>query len=124
MATKRKRAKEGPGSPSAEERWKETVKGWLRQKTTLEVVEARDVQRFKEENEKARILGHRTGGIPERPGGFKHKEWAKFRAQFQKGDELWIFSSPKETWAGLCGRAGFAIVRDGEVVDVFVSVLN
>lgn len=124
MANKRKRAKEGPGSPSAEERWKEEVKGWLRTKTTLEMVEAREVQRFKDENEKSRILGHRVGPIPEKPGGFKHEAWAKFRAHFQSGDEFWIFSSPKDTWNQLAGRAGFAIVRDGEVVDVFVSVIS
>ena len=82
------------------------------------------MKRFKDENEKARILGHRTGPIPEKPGGFMHEEWAKFRANFQKGDEFWIFSSPKDTWNQLAGRAGFAIVRNEEVVDVFVSVMS
>ncbi len=79
--------------------------------------------RFREANEKSRILGHKQR-IPEVPGGYKHEQWAKFRAQYQEGDEMRIFCSPKSTWHELAGRAGFAIVRDGEVVDVFVSVMN
>jgi hypothetical protein len=100
------------------------VKGWLGKRVRLDLVEARDIVRFKEMNEKNRILGRNVTPVPERPGGFKHEAWLKFRAQYQAGDELRIFCSPKDTWNELAGRAGYAIVRDGEVVDIFVSVMS
>lgn len=40
------------------------------------------------------------------------------------GDELWWYCSPDETWQHLCGRAGWAVVRDGRVVADQLVVLN
>jgi hypothetical protein len=40
------------------------------------------------------------------------------------GDELWEFMSPPETWAHLAGRAGIALVRDGEIIDSFLTLMN
>lgn len=127
MGNKRKRAKEGPGSPSAEERWQETVKGWLKERVNREEIEEADVKRFRETNERWRTAippMRRLQEIPEKPGGFKHDEWVSFVEQILPGDELWSFCSPKDTWDTLCGRAGYAIVRKGEPVVVYVTVLN
>ncbi len=52
------------------------------------------------------------------------KRWKPFVAQMQPGDELWRFSSPGHTWANLAGRAGYAIVRDGEIVHSLVTLMN
>lgn len=41
-----------------------------------------------------------------------------------KGDELWWYESPQETWDMLCGRAGWALVRDGKVVDEETMMIN
>jgi len=43
-----------------------------------------------------------------------HREWDEFRSQYRHGDEVWRFSNDQLT--SLAGRAGYALVRDGEVV--------
>ena len=42
----------------------------------------------------------------------------------QSGDEVWIFSSPKDDWESMCGRAGLALVRDNEIVGSYVIFVN
>jgi hypothetical protein len=42
----------------------------------------------------------------------------------EPGDELWAFSSPPETWQHLCGRAGIALVRNGEVIEAMTTMMN
>ena len=42
----------------------------------------------------------------------------------QEGDELWEFRSPRESWANMAGRAGIALVRNGEVVASIVTRMN
>jgi hypothetical protein len=49
------------------------------------------------------------------------ENWRKFIGQMVEGDELWSFESPPETWHNLAGRAGYALVRSGRVVDSIVS---
>jgi hypothetical protein len=52
------------------------------------------------------------------------ESWQEFIAIMQPGDELWWFCSPETSWKHLAGRAGFAIVRDGEIVARRVMQLN
>ena len=40
----------------------------------------------------------------------------RVHACLRPGDEIWRFATPPETWKAGAGRAGFAIVRDGEIV--------
>ena len=40
------------------------------------------------------------------------------------GQELWYFESPQETWDALCGRAGYATVEGGKVIDAHITTLN
>jgi hypothetical protein len=47
--------------------------------------------------------------------------WAK---RMQPGDELWTWSTPRWTWEDLCGRGGFAIVRDGKPIYHSWTVMN
>ena len=42
----------------------------------------------------------------------------------QPGDELWTFSSPAQSWEDLAGRAGVALVRDGNPIKVLVTMMN
>ena len=42
----------------------------------------------------------------------------------EPGQELWYFESPQETWNSLCGRAGYAIVEAGKIVDTHITTLN
>lgn len=52
------------------------------------------------------------------------EEWKKFEAQMQKGDELWFFSSPPDTWENLMGREGYAIFRNDKLIAGFTTLLN
>jgi hypothetical protein len=45
------------------------------------------------------------------------EKWRVFISQMGAGDELWFFESPPETWAGLAGAAGYALVRAGRIID-------
>jgi hypothetical protein len=51
-------------------------------------------------------------------------EWNALTAAAAPGDVAWYFRSPEATWAALSGRAGFALVRQGEVVAAFVTQLS
>ena len=42
----------------------------------------------------------------------------------QDGDVVWRFSSPRESWMYLAGRAGLALVRDGQIVHSFTRILS
>jgi len=41
-----------------------------------------------------------------------------------KGDQLWKFRSPEETWWELCGREGIALVRKGKIIGAIVTVTS
>jgi hypothetical protein len=43
--------------------------------------------------------------------------WQKVKRQARPGDEIWAFESPSNTWKKQGRRTGYALVRDGEVVD-------
>lgn len=45
-------------------------------------------------------------------------------ASLETDDEIWIFSSPKEDWKSMCGRAGLALVRDNQIVGSYVIFAN
>ena len=51
-------------------------------------------------------------------------EWREFISKMQPGDQLRHFFSPNESWLLMAGRAGYAIVRQGEVVDAFITILS
>jgi hypothetical protein len=50
--------------------------------------------------------------------------WQKLQRQARGGDELWAFSNPPSTWRKLGKCSGFALVRDGEIVDSVVTTKN
>jgi uncharacterized protein (TIGR02996 family) len=49
-------------------------------------------------------------------------EWAA--AHMRPGDELWEYDTGGDSWAYLCGEMGYAIVRDGRVVDFQMVAMN
>jgi hypothetical protein len=53
-----------------------------------------------------------------------HPEWKALKDAMRSRDELWEFSSPPESWQGLCGRAGIACVRDGRIFATIVLAMN
>jgi len=87
-------------------KWLVSVKGWLKVKLTVEEVEKqqkRDVNEFK-------LPRH-----PKMPKG--PSQWKALKARMQPGDELWSYRSPDASWVQLAGREGYALVRNGEVID-------
>jgi hypothetical protein len=44
------------------------------------------------------------------------REWEKLRAQAGEGDELWAFANPSNTWKRLGKKTGYALVRDGQII--------
>jgi len=87
-------------------------KEWLKRKMTIEECEREHL-----------VEDERLGSAPV-PFGFQHQAWLNLKHQIKMDDELWEFSSPPESWEHLCGRAGICIVRDGEIFDSIVTVMN
>jgi hypothetical protein len=47
-----------------------------------------------------------------------------FRTAQKPDDEVWDFSSSRDSWQHLAGRAGLALVRDGTVIETYVTLMN
>lgn len=47
-----------------------------------------------------------------------------FQVPTQPDDEVWEFSSSKDSWNNLAGRAGVALVRKGAVIEINVTIMN
>lgn len=88
------------------------IRDWLTKRLTVQEIEAEHS-----------VRDERLGPNPV-PFGFIHDQWLALIARMQPGDELWQFSSPPESWQHLCGRAGVALVRNGEVVDSITTAMN
>jgi hypothetical protein len=58
------------------------------------------------------------------PFGYLNGEWERLKAMMLPGDELWGFCSPPDSWQHLAGRAGYALIRNGEVIDCIVTLEN
>ena len=56
--------------------------------------------------------------------GLLHEGWVNLRAKLQEGDELWFFSTPIEDWKHMCGRSGYSIVRNGDIVASCITIMN
>jgi hypothetical protein len=56
-----------------------------------------------------------------RPFGFQHRKWERLKTTMAAGDELWEFCSPPASWAHLMGRQGYAVVRNGEIIQSITS---
>ena len=91
-------------------------KAWLDKKATIAEAEAAHPG----------VNDERVQRMPEisKPFGFLNGQWEAQKAEMQPGDELWSFASPPKSWEDLAGRAGVALVRDGNPIKVVVTVMN
>ena len=64
------------------------------------------------------------GNEIELPFGAINGEWEILKSLYQEGDCIVFFRTGPETWKGLYGREGYILVRDGEPVYTFVTMLN
>jgi hypothetical protein len=49
---------------------------------------------------------------------------SRLEEAMQSGDELWTWSTGEWSWREMAGRAGYALVRNGEVVDSTWTIMN
>ena len=89
---------------------------WLVKKISVEEAEA----------EHPGVRDERAIQSPElaKPFGFRHAQWEALKADMRANDEIWTFSSPSRSWEDLAGRAGVALVRDGQAIKAVVTMLN
>lgn len=59
-----------------------------------------------------------------KPASGVRAAWERLKGEMQPGDTLMRFVSSAESWRHLAGRAGIALLRDGEVIDSFVILMN
>jgi len=59
-----------------------------------------------------------------KPFAFLNDKWEALKARMQPGDELWTFASSPQSWRDLAGRAGIALVRNGQIVERLVTMMN
>ena len=50
--------------------------------------------------------------------------WKTFKDKVLTGDEIWAFSSPGPTWEKLMGWQGYAIFRNGKLIDTYTTIEN
>ena len=58
------------------------------------------------------------------PYGVPNKEWEELKSQMKEEDEIRTFSSPKDYWENLAGRAGYALVRKGKAIAGIITLMN
>lgn len=85
---------------------------WLNKKITVEEAESR----FMDQDD-------RISPNPVSFGFFNHL-WNELKAKMIAGDELWLFSSSRESWTNNCGRGGICIVGDGDVHKSLVTTMT
>ena len=62
--------------------------------------------------------------VPEKYRELERRQWEEARRRVRSGEELWFFDNGPEKWKALCGRAGYAVVRGGVVVDAILTRMN
>lgn len=77
-----------------------------------------------EEAEAEHMVSNRRLGPRPVPFGFQNDRWKALLARMVEGDELWEFSTPREDWHALAGRAGIALVRQGRIVDEIITLMS
>ena len=50
--------------------------------------------------------------------------WQALKSRMTEGDEIWQYTSPAEDWANLVGEAGIALVRNGEIAEIMMTLHN
>ena len=89
------------------------VRGWLRERITLEQAEARYAAFDRD------WLAC-CGGT----AGWLEYLQDKIVAEMRLGDELWLYDTGPEAWSELRGDQGLAHVRDGQVVGLLMERMN
>jgi hypothetical protein len=68
--------------------------------------------------------GARCNRCPQAPSGGSHREWTMFTQRIRPGDTLVFVRNIKLAWSSLMGVEGYALIRNGRFVDVFVTLMS
>ena len=58
------------------------------------------------------------------PFGRIHKQWLKFKGDFQDGDCFMSFVTKKESWEKLHGRKGYLLVRKNKIISYILTSMS
>lgn len=100
---------------------------YLRQKFRIEVRGPLSIEQIEEEYLRSHLelfCQNVRKDIPKVPFGFNNDTWLKFKIQLCGTDKIYYFMSEKDSWAVLYGCAGYALIREGQVVDVIITSGN
>ncbi|MBV9969519.1 MAG: ribosomal protein L7/L12 [Xanthobacteraceae bacterium] len=88
------------------------LRDWLQNRCTIAEIKA----------------AHDTGKTDDEQTGDENparlRVWQELEQQMQPGDEIWSYSSPPVFWENMCGRGGYAVVRNGEIVYTVLTAMN
>lgn len=85
------------------------IEDWLKKKCTVEEIKALDESSAAQSGRDSSDCSHL---------------WEELEKHMRPGDTVWTYSSPDVFWINMCGRAGYAIVRDGKVIHTVLTAMN
>ena len=51
-------------------------------------------------------------------------EYVRLKTIIEAGDEVWLYNSGKDSFNCLCGRGGYALIRNGKVKESICTVMS
>lgn len=93
-------------------------KEWLQEKLTVEDIEKTSLESL------AKARPDWIGTDKYKPFGMGSDRWEAMKSMAQPTDEFWSFRSEYLSWATLCGRAGYSLVRDGKIIHSIVTIMS
>ena len=100
---------------------------YLRQSFRIEVRGPLSIEQVEEESLRSSLewfCEYVREDIPKVPFGFINDTWLRFKMRLCGTDKIYYFISEKDSWAVLCGCAGYALIREGQVVDIIITSGN
>lgn len=104
--------------------WAADDENHLIERKTIESIERENTRRAEDLREAERRCSPERIAALLKPFGYSNDEWEVLKASMQPSDELWTFASSSASWRALAGRAGVALVRDGNIVATIITMKN
>lgn len=94
---------------------------------SLELTSQREMKIPEIEAENMRIIAQRRmidSDIPNQPFGFANSRWLAFKELVKSGDKIVEYSNGERAWQNQAGESGYALIRSGCIVKIFVTLRN
>jgi len=66
----------------------------------------------------------KCGHCPQVPFGYAQDQWIAFKRQIRTGDTVIFFRNNEAMWRGLAGAEGYALIRQGQLIDSFLTSMS